>query len=201
LEAEAAECGLARLAARLAEVDPEGAGRTDLRNPRRVIRALEIHETTGRPQSSYRGLDKDGGLRYNAAFFALSMPREKLNLVIDGRVDRMVAAGFGREVQSLLNQGYSPRLPSLQALGYKQWLLHVGGRASVEEALSLWKRNTRRYARRQMTWFRGEPGVLWLEVRPHLPPAETALRIAATLRAAGGQQAPHQGDKECREAR
>jgi len=201
LEAEASEYGLARLAARLAELDPAGAGRTDLRNPRRVIRALEIYETTGRLQSSYRGLDKAAPLRYNSASFALSMPREALTQVIDERVGRMITAGFEEEVQSLLGRGYSPRLPSLQALGYRQWLQHLSGGLTREEATALWKRETRRYARRQMTWFRREQGVLWFEVLPPVPERETARRIAAAWKEAAHPAIPCQGETECRKAR
>jgi len=178
LEADAERHGNEHLLRRLQEVDPEGAARIDRHNRRRLVRALEVYETTGRPQSSFRGLDKGAPLRYNAASFGLTMPREQLHRVIDDRVDQMVAAGFDREVQSLLDRGYSSELPSLQALGYRQWLLQLEGRLSRDEALSLWKRDTRRYARRQLTWFRAEPVARWLEVSPDAHPDQVVSEVA-----------------------
>lgn len=192
LEQEAERRGLGSLFARLQEVDPVTAADIDPRNPRRLVRALEVYETTGRPRSSFRGLAKDAPLRYNAIFFGLSRPRDILFRRIDQRVDRMLVAGFDDEVRGLLARGYSPALPALQSLGYKHWLPAVGGQRTQAEAVALWKRDTRRYARRQQTWFRAEREIEWFTV-PVDETAETVAdrlltRLAEASRPRGGEQ-------------
>ncbi|NOZ05154.1 MAG: tRNA (adenosine(37)-N6)-dimethylallyltransferase MiaA [Chloroflexi bacterium] len=151
LEREAALRGTGALHARLSAVDPEAAGKIDPRNIRRVVRALEVYETTGQPISE---LQRKTPPPYHIVQIGLTLPREVLYERIDRRVDRMITAGLIEEVRKLADAGYGWELPSLSALGYAQIGAYLRGECTLDEAVSKIKRDTRRFVHRQYTWFR-----------------------------------------------
>ena len=147
---------------RLAKVDPEAATRIHVNDHKRVVRALEVLELTGSPMSAQQTVDAEDSIPYNAAKFVIDRPRERLYEAIGRRVDEMLEAGWLDEVRSLLEQGYSPELQSMQALGYRWLAEYVGGELDLGEATRLIKRDTRRFAKRQLTWFRRQTDSTWL---------------------------------------
>jgi tRNA dimethylallyltransferase len=146
------------LHARLAEVDP-AAARIDGRNVRRVIRALEVYEHTGRPISELQRKEPPG---YPLLQIGLTRPREQLYWRIDQRLERMLAQGLVAEVRGLVERGYRFDLPSMSALGYAEIGQYLQGEISLEEAIALIKRHTRRFVRQQFNWFRlSDPDIHW----------------------------------------
>jgi tRNA dimethylallyltransferase len=144
---------------RLAVVDPEAAGAIDHRNLRRTIRALEVILTTGRRFSVQRGQEATG---YRILVLGLTLPRAALYARIDERIDQMFDAGLAEETRSLLNAGYSPQLPALSAIGYRECIRLIRGELQFDEAKSEIKRATRAFVRRQANWFKPlDPGIVW----------------------------------------
>jgi tRNA dimethylallyltransferase len=167
LQAEALRDGPEAVHRRLAVVDPASAGRLHPRDLARVIRAIEIVTLTGAPVSAaWRRIVPD---RRPLVAIGLTMPRDALYARLDARVDRMLAAGLEREVRALLDAGFGGDLPALQAIGYRHLLPVVAGGAPREEAVRRMKRDTRRYAKRQLTWFAAEPVAAWVPVDPGDP--------------------------------
>jgi tRNA dimethylallyltransferase len=162
LKAEAEENGIKRLYARLMGVDEEAAVRIHPNDAFRIIRALEIQEAAGRPLSALRREQGFSSPRYSAFTIGLRMERTALYDRIDRRVDRMIADGFLEEVRQLLSAGYSPGLKAMQAIGYRHLVDFDAGRTDWSETVRLLKRDTRRYAKRQLTWFRKDPGIHWI---------------------------------------
>jgi tRNA dimethylallyltransferase len=156
--------GAAYLHDRLREIDPAGANRIGVNDRYRIIRALEVFELTGEPisahQERHRFADSGG---YDAITVGLEIDRKKLYETIDARFDAMITAGFVEEVRALINAGYSPEKPPLSTIGYKQIAAHLGGEMTLADAISLAKRDSRRLAKRQLTWFRREPDIVWLD--------------------------------------
>lgn len=148
---------------RLRRADPETAAKVRPADRVRVLRALEIFESTGAPASGRRRSWKGGAGRYRVLFFALRTDRETLYRRIEERADRMIRQGLVGEVRDLLSRGHGPELRSMGALGYRHILKHLLGGISLEQAILEWKRDTRRYAKRQMTWLCGERNVQWIE--------------------------------------
>lgn len=148
---------------RLRRIDPETAARIRPADRVRVLRALEIVEMTGAPASSRRTAWKGGSETDRVLFFAVRLGREALYRRIETRVDGMVRQGLVEEVRVLLARGYGPELRSMNALGYRHILRHLLGGIPMEQAILEWKRDTRRYAKRQMTWLRAERDVRWVE--------------------------------------
>ncbi len=145
----------------LQQLDPEAASRIHIHDRFRITRALEVCILTGQPMTR---LQREHGFRenpYATLKVGLRLEREELYRRIDSRVERMVRMGWVKEVQSLLNKGYSPGLKSMQSLGYKHIVAHLLGKATLTEAIELTKRDTRRYAKRQMTWFQSDPEIHW----------------------------------------
>lgn len=167
------------LHARLAEIDPVRAAAIDPRNVRRVIRALEIYRKTGRPPSSFAPRQAEDRTRYRARIFGLFMERERLYRRIEERVDAMLEAGLVAEVQRLLDRGYSRDLPSMKGLGYKEIAAYLAKEISYDEAVALLKRNTRRFAKRQFTWFKADPRIHWIDVGEEADPRAIADQILA----------------------
>ncbi len=151
------------LRARLARVDPEFASSPDFANPRRVLRALEVFERTGRPFSSLRRERGRRDLLYPYAGVALNPPREALYRAIDRRVDAMFAAGLVEEVKTLADSGGLSRTAA-QALGYKEVLDHLDRAIPLEDTIIDIKRRSRHYAKRQSTWFKRVPGLFRVEL-------------------------------------
>jgi tRNA dimethylallyltransferase len=161
LQAEADERGHAALHGRLAGVDPVAAERIDPRNVRRVIRALEVYEHTGRPMSAWQ---TKGEPDFEYLLFGIDVPRDVLDARIDQRVEAMFEAGFVDEVRALLDSGAPRDAPAMSSIGYAEVTSHLAGEISLEEAIEGTKRATRRLARRQAQWFRREdPRITWVQ--------------------------------------
>jgi tRNA dimethylallyltransferase len=148
----------------LKEVDPESYQRLHANDVRRVIRALEVYEFTGKTISYFQEESKKIPPRYNYAFVGLTMDRQKLYDRINQRVDIMMEKGLVAEVQKLLSMGYNRDLVSMQALGYKEIVQYLEGEISMDEALFILKRDSRHYAKRQLTWFRRDDRIKWFDV-------------------------------------
>ena len=164
LAAQAEIVGSAGLHARLAAVDPKAAGAIHPNDLRRIIRALEVYETTGRPISAWRDEPRRSSPDYDPIYVCLTRNRDELYQRIELRTDRMIAAGFPGEVRALLDAGYGRNLPSMQGLGYRELAAHLSGESTLAEAVGEIKRRTRNYAKRQLTWFRHEPYLHWLDL-------------------------------------
>lgn len=150
------------LHARLQQVDPVSAARLHPNDLFRIIRALEVYAQTGVPISATQTA-ADAEPRYDDLMIGLTMDRAQLYARIDERVDAMLAAGWLEEVRRLLSR-YPPHVRALQALGYRELVLYLRGLLTWDEAVALIKRNTRRFAKRQFTWFRRERRLRWLDV-------------------------------------
>ncbi|MDW8213485.1 MAG: tRNA (adenosine(37)-N6)-dimethylallyltransferase MiaA [Roseiflexaceae bacterium] len=159
LERQAAELGAEALYERLKEVDPVAAARILPGNVRRIIRALEVYEATGRPISEQRSVQPPP---YRITTIWLTLPAPVLYARIDARVDAMMAAGLLDEVRGLLERGYHWNLPSMSGLGYREFRPYFEGRATLEEAVARLKYDTHAFARRQPAWFRRLPNVVTL---------------------------------------
>ncbi len=147
----------------LAERDPAGAARIPPGDVVRLVRALEVLEKTGRPLTALQGEHRFSQAPFRALFLVLSPPRPALYRWIEERVDAMLEQGWREEVSSLLARGFSPSLPALKAVGYRELAAHLAGEVSWEETVARIKTGTRRFAKRQLTWFRAEPAAEWLE--------------------------------------
>lgn len=156
--------GAEKLHAMLAEVDPEYAANIHHNNVKRVARALEYYRLTGEKMSEHNKNAKEKETPYNLAFFVLNMDREKLYERINLRVDIMMNNGLEHEVRKLIEMGYSPELVSMQGLGYKEFIPYFNGEISLEQVVDDIKKYTRRFAKRQLTWFRGQTNGTWLDM-------------------------------------
>ncbi len=145
----------------LGRIDPDSAARLGPRDVQRVVRALEVVLLTGRPLSAHIGDHAFAPGRLPALKVGLRMERAVLHRRIDDRVERIFASGVVEEVRGLLEAGVPPAANALKGLGYREVLAHLRRDVGLEETRALVKRNTRRYARRQMSWFLREPDVLW----------------------------------------
>jgi tRNA dimethylallyltransferase len=162
LESYAAQHGVLALHARLAALDPTAAGRIDQRNVRRVVRALEVSLVSGRPISE---LQAAAPPPYRVLRIGLTRPRDALYARIDQRVDEMLVRGLLAETQRLLDMGYSPHLPALTGLGYRQMIQYLQGEMTYDDAVAAIKQHTRRFVRQQYTWFRlDDPRIAWFDL-------------------------------------
>jgi tRNA dimethylallyltransferase len=167
LRAELESAPLAELLRELAGSDPVSFERIDRRNPRRVVRALEVIRLTGKPFSAQRAAWSESESRAATPmprFFALARRSEDLRLRVDARVDRMIAQGLVAETDQLLRQGLAQNRTAMQAIGYRQVVEHLRGERSLAETILLIKQRTRQFAKRQMTWFRRQLPVRWMEI-------------------------------------
>lgn len=162
LEKEAEEKGAEYLHGKLREVDPASAGAIHANNIKRVIRALEFYEQTGEKISLHNETERQKESDYASCYFVLNDEREKLYERIDRRVDEMLAEGLVAEVEALKKRGCTRKLVSMQGLGYKEILAYLDGEYSLEEAVYRIKRDTRHFAKRQITWFKREKEVIWI---------------------------------------
>ncbi len=155
--------GEGTLFGRLLAVDPETAGLTGPHNLMRIVRGLEVFEITGKRLSEIRMEHAFTDRPYRSLFVCCTPARPALYERIDNRVDSMIKGGLFDEVRSLYERGYTRELKSLQSLGYRHAGLVLAGEKDRDEAIRLMKRDTRRYAKRQFTWFRSEPDVNWFD--------------------------------------
>lgn len=163
LEEIAAAGGAEQLYRQLGEIDPAAAQKIHPHNTKRVIRALEYHEVTGKKISDHNQAENEKPSLYRDAYFVLTLPRDALYERIDRRVDQMMADGLEDEVRRLRAEGVQRGMTSMQGLGYREMMDYLDGTITREEAVSRIKRNTRHFAKRQLTWFRREKDVIWLD--------------------------------------
>ena len=163
LEARLESEGANALLEELRRVDPEAAARMLPSNQRRVIRALEVYYATGKPISQHHD-EHEHEKFFNPVFVGLHWERKKLYDRINFRVDRMLAAGFLDEVKGLLSRGYDDRYKSLQTVGYKEAFAFLRKEIGYERMVELMKQNTRRFAKRQLTWFRRDARIRWFDI-------------------------------------
>jgi tRNA dimethylallyltransferase len=146
----------------LKEADPESAAAIHPNNSKRVIRALEFMKQTGDKISEHNQEQRQRKSPYNFCYFVLNKDRAKLYETINHRVDLMMKAGLEEEVRQLAERGYTRELVSMQGLGYKEILAYLEGEHTLEEAVEILKRDTRHFAKRQLTWFKREKDVTWV---------------------------------------
>lgn len=162
LQTLAAEHGNSYIHDMLAGVDPESAEKIHENNVKRVIRALEFYKKTGMKISKHNEAESQKESPYNFEYFVLNDDRQKLYDRIDRRIDIMLADGLLDEVRSLVDEGYSRDLVSMQGLGYKEMVDYIQERYTLDEAVYTLKRDTRHFAKRQVTWFKREKQVTWV---------------------------------------
>lgn len=175
LAGELDQAGLATLAARLAKVDPAAAARTDLRNPRRVLRALERAEAGGVGEGP-RAEPYPG----RTVLIGIDRPREVLAARIDTRAHWLFGHGLLDEVRDLLAAGFGPELAPMSGHGYREAARYLAGASSLDEAIEVTTRRTRQYAKRQLTWFRRDRRIMWLAAGAR--PADHAALVAEAER-------------------
>lgn len=163
LEQYAAQFGADALHQKLALVDPKSAQAIHANNVKRVIRALEFYEQTGKPISEHNETQRQKESPYQFVYFVLTDDRDHLYKRIDKRVDQMIEEGLVEEVRSLKEKGYTSQMVSMQGLGYKEILAYLNGDCTLEEAIYTIKRDTRHFAKRQLTWFKRERDVTWID--------------------------------------
>ncbi len=163
VRAELSALGVIALRAELVRVDPVAAGKIEKNDEKRMIRALEVYRLTGEPMSAHQARHDHKQLpaRYPSRLVGLQPAREALYAAIDARVDQMIADGLEREVAALRAAGYRPPLRSQQAIGYAELHAVADGTLERARAIELIKRNSRHYARRQMSWYRSDPVIEW----------------------------------------
>lgn len=179
LEAESEKDGGLSLHKYLSEIDPVAASEIHPNNRKRVIRAVEFYELTGQRISEHNEEQRQNEAVYNAAYFVLTMNRDELYQRIDIRVDDMIHNGLVDEVASLLAEGCTRDMISMQGLGYKEIIRYLNNEISLDEAIYILKRDTRHFAKRQLTWFRRERDVIWLE--KDNPDTDVFTSILSTL--------------------
>ena len=214
LTAEANTSGLHLLHERLRRMDPAAAARIHPNDQKRIIRALEVAAASAATASSSRPpreddepVDRTRGSRYNTAGallpqrspmaagaprklrfratqFGLALARDELYRRIEARAEAMIAAGLVEEIRGLLARGYDERLVSMKGLGYAQMLPHLRGEITLEEAVRLLKRDTRRFAKRQLTWFRADATIRWVDADQAGGPPGVAETILSEWRSA-----------------
>ncbi len=162
LQAEAQAKGRENLYRHLEEVDPAAAARLHPHDTYRIIRALEVYERTGRPISALRQRHLFQEEPYHVVKIGLMTERGDLYQRIDVRVDAMIRKGLREEVQHLLEMGYAPTIKAMQSLGYKEMTAHLQGEYGLAEAVRRIKRDTKRYAKRQITWFKSDTKIHWM---------------------------------------
>ena len=149
---------------KLKKIDPESAEKIHKNNVKRVIRALEVYDITGKKFSELNTDIRKQSNKYECILVGLSMDRKILYDRINQRVDEMIADGLVDEVKTLIDTGYEKNLVSMQAIGYKEIIEYLEGNTTLEDAVHILKRNTRRFAKRQYTWFLKDNNVKWFEI-------------------------------------
>ena len=164
LEQKARTEGASVLHAMLKEIDPESAEAIHENNVKRVIRAIEFYRQTGKKISDHNRQEREKSSPYQFLYYVIDLPRELLYSRIEQRVDQMIEQGLVEEVKALQAMGCTRDMVSMQGLGYKEILDYLNGQLTLDEAVYVLKRDTRHFAKRQLTWFRRERDVRWLEL-------------------------------------
>lgn len=182
LEERAAKEGAESLHEELSRVDPKAAQEIHANNVKRVIRALEFYCQTGKRISEHNEEQREKEAAYRSAYFVLTMDRKRLYERIDRRVDLMLAQGVAEEVKRLWEEGVPENATSMQGIGYKEFFPYLKGECSLEEAVYILKRDTRHFAKRQLTWFRRERDVLWIDKDQYLGEEEILAYMLEVLK-------------------
>jgi tRNA dimethylallyltransferase len=177
LRKEAEEKGNRYLYERLLAMDPEAASKIHENDVKRVIRAIEVYTHTNKPISEHVKESRLEPAPYRYIVYGLNWDREKLYRRIDARVDKMIAQGLIDEVRHLVEMGYDKGTTSMQAIGYKEVLGYLRGEQTLEETIEILKRETRRYAKRQLTWFRRIREIKWIDMDENTDFSATAKKI------------------------
>ena len=185
LEKYAAEFGQETLHDKLKAIDPESAESIPAANVKRVIRAIEYYEQTGEKFSVHNATQKEKNSPYNFAYFVLNDDRQLLYNRIDARVDKMIDEGLIDEVKSLVAKGVKKGMTAMDGIGYKELLDYLDGNGSLEDAVELIKKKSRNYAKRQLTWFRREKEVIWLDKTVYTSEDMLLDEILSTLKKKG----------------
>jgi len=173
-EQVAAERGIPFLHDELMRIDPPSASRIQRNDLYRIVRALEVYRITGIPISAHQEAHRFAEREFDTLTIALEVPRAQLYQNINARFDAMIAEGFVDEVRRLLAAGYSPERPPLSTIGYREIASYLRGEMTLGAGVELAKRKTRQFAKRQLTWFRHEPEVTWVDAHRG---AEQALML------------------------
>lgn len=181
LELLVQEKGAEYLHQMLAEVDAASAEAIHANNTKRVIRALEFYHVSGKKISEHNETEHQKESPYNFAYFVLTDERERLYKRIEARVDAMMEEGLLDEVRLLKERGATKEMVSMQGLGYKEILAYLDGEISLERAVYLIKRNTRHFAKRQLTWFRRERDVIWFDKEQYAYQEDAILADMLTI--------------------
>jgi tRNA dimethylallyltransferase len=171
---EAGKFGVEHLHRKLEGIDPKAAERIHYNDLIRIIRALEVHEKTGKPISELQQQWENRESRYDFKAFGLTCSREELYRRINTRVDRMMDEGLLDEARWLLDK-YDRDLPSVNTFGYKELFSYLDGEYDLDEAVRLIKRNTRRFAKRQLTWFRKDTRIIWIDLSAYPSPEDIII--------------------------
>lgn len=180
LEKWADEIGAEGMHTRLAKLDPAAAAKINPRNLRRTIRALEVILSSGRKFSAQtiKGIPA-----FDLMQIGLLRSRPQLYQRVDERIQKMLDTGLAAEVKQLLDKGYSPHLPTMSAIGYYEIAMHLEGQLSLDEAITLMKRRTRAFIRRQANWFKqDDPNISWFNLDHYASPKEAVSDIADLIR-------------------
>jgi tRNA dimethylallyltransferase len=183
LENEARALGPEALLDKLRGLDPDAAAKMDATNARRIIRALEVYYTTGQPISRLQKMQQTKPA-FGVVQFGLEWNRQELYERIDRRVDRMLRDGLVDEVKQLIAKGYSRKINALNTVGYKEVFDFLDGAITESEMSELIKRNTRRFAKRQLTWFRADKRIRWIAVDDRSDWAQIVQKILEEFRTA-----------------
>ena len=177
LRQESKDQGFDHLYARLVDVDPAAAARLHPRDESKVIRALEVHQLSGRRMSEFQQEHGFAERPFSALIIGLNRERGALYRRIEERIDWQMAHGLTEETKQLLAQGYQRDSAAMKGLGYRQVAEHLAGEYDVAEMVRRFKRDTRHFSKRQMTWFRKEPGIQWLTIKESESVQHTAALV------------------------
>lgn len=177
LEREAHEEGADRFYARLVAVDPDTASKLHPRDTSKIIRALEVYELSGRPMSEFQRRHGFAEHPFSALVIGLDRERRHLYRRIEERIDLQLANGLLEETQRLLDKGYRREGAAMKGLGYRQVAAYLAGECDQAEMVRRFKRDTRRFSKRQMTWFRRDPDIAWMKIEESEAVDETATRV------------------------
>lgn len=185
LKNEALEKGNEYLHNKLKEIDPEAAEKIHMNNVKRVIRAIEVYTYTKKTISMHQKESRRNPPKYNFTIFGLRMDREKLYERINQRVDLMMEKGLVQEVKKLVEMGYDNSTIAMQGIGYKEILSYLKGEITLDEAIYVLKRDTRHYAKRQLTWFNRMEDVTWIDIDQNSNLTEIIKNIKEVIATSG----------------
>jgi tRNA dimethylallyltransferase len=177
----ATEEGRDRLYAQLVEIDPATAARLHPNDVSKVMRALEVYRLSGRLMSEMHSRHASQTREFATLLIGLNRSKDHLYRRIESRIDWQLAHGMVEETRSLLARGYSRELGAMKGLGYRHVAAHLAGDYDYPEMVRRFKRDTRHFAKRQLTWFRKEPGIVWLSIGEDEAPAQTAERVTGCI--------------------